>query len=205
VEKLQNFVGCSEFEFHPASLFLCDQTGLKAFHSKSDGCCCRDCIDSVGITIEVELLDEIPVKTPHIGASAGCFVLRSIHADLLSLVRSCFELEVVGDLCTGHGTALPAGVGLALSEVPLLQDFRIDLKRVRVRTELVIMNWKEVVLIHDLNDIGRSNLSDSKLMFVQSRHLGINLHAVITDDTMVKRLVDIVHYLNGPGWANICA
>ena len=205
VEALEHLVRGAELQFLAARLFLCDDAVLVALHHEGHAGAHRDRVESVGVAVEVELDDEVPVEAAHVGAGGRRLVLGPVDRDDLSLVGPRLYLETVDRLGARHRAALPAAVRVVLREIALFQSYRVYLRRVLVLAELVVENGQQIVGVHHVDDIGGADLPHPVLLLVERRHLGVYPHAVVPDHLRIDRVVHVVDDLDRAGGADIGA
>ena len=148
-----------------------------------------DGVDAVGVAVEVELEDAVGVVDVEVRAHARRgLVLGAVHADPRALVGAGFQEEVVHRVRAGHGAAEPAAVRQVLGE-ELLPDPGGHLGPLGVLAVLVVLGRQEVVVVHDLHEVGGALLSHLALLVVVDDDLTVELEADALDGRGIRGAV----------------
>ena len=166
---MKNFQGrfhVSEAKIHPPGHFAADEACFIAFHNKRKSCGKGDGIDPVSIAIEIHLQHELRIEDTDVGTSGSSFVFRSVHQHTRSLVWPRLEREVVDGVRARHGAAEPTAVRHVLTK-PFSPYRRRDVAGFRMTAELVVVGGEQIVLVHDLHQMGRTDATHVALAGVE--------------------------------------
>ncbi len=132
------------------------------------------------------------IEDAQVGTQSGStFVFRTVHGHTLPGVGSGQQGEVIGCFGARHGAAIPAAIMNTLREVLINEDFRRNLICLRVAAGLEVACGQQVILIHNRDRVGGTDLAHAVLFFVQVVHFFVVFDADTVDGGKVSRVVQI--------------
>ena len=148
-------------------VFLVDKAELVALADECETRAERNRIKAVVVGVEVCLYRPQRIENAEVRAEPRRrLVFRTVDDDLFAFPRPCLKREVVDGLGAGERAAVPAAVGHALREEFLVR-VGADVVDVFVAPELVVVDRQEVVGVHNLSKVCRSDRAHLALFVVE--------------------------------------
>ena len=191
VHHLQRVLPVPPGEIQAARALGVEHAFLPALHDEGGHGAEGDGVQAVGVAVEVDLHDGAGIEDADVGAAAAHgLVLGAVDGDAMSLVRAGQQLEAVRRLGAGHGAAEPAAVGQPVGD-KFIEGVRIDLGCIGVPAELEVVRGQQVVLVHDLDEVGGADLAHPALLVVQGDDLLVELQPGALERVQVGGIVGL--------------
>ena len=175
VDELEEGVFGAETEVEAAGVLFGEEAEFIAFADEGEPGAQRDGVEGIVVGVVVGLDGPEGVEDPHVGAEAGGgFVFGAVYGDFFAPVGAGAEFESVHGLGAGHGAAVPAAVGVGLGEV-LFVFFGGDGSYGVGSAEFEVVHRKDVVVVHDLVEMGGAGGAHDALDVVVAADLAVEL------------------------------